>query len=163
MVKVGVTAGQLLDIELLGVTLKIPPVNITLFNTEWITKGVEGLFAPMEDIWKYGDANRDHVIDDADKALVEAAFGSRPGDPRWNPDCDFNQDGVITISDTLQVSKNYGMDRRGGTVTQFLMTSIQTLLSGIVSPITTGVWNYFERTLDAMAADYYERHSEEKP
>jgi len=42
-----------------------------------------------------GDVNRDGYIDATDVDLIRAAFGSQPGDPNWNPDCDLNGDGSV--------------------------------------------------------------------
>ena len=36
-----------------------------------------------------------------DAILLGNAFGSRPGDPNWNPKFDFNGDGVINILDAI--------------------------------------------------------------
>ena len=161
MVKVGFKKGQLLNVELFGVGLVIPPSDITFLDTDWITRGVEGLFAPREDIWQKGDANRDGVINEEDTAIVKAAFGAKPGVANWNPDADFNKDGVVDIVDITILSSNFGLDKRGGRVTPMLATTIQTLLSGLVSPVANAVWALFKDTLDELAADYYERHSEE--
>jgi len=58
---------------------------------------------------KLGDVNRDGVIDDRDLALMRAAFGAKPGDPNWNPDCDLNGDGIINVKDVGLASRNYGL------------------------------------------------------
>jgi len=62
----------------------------------------------MEQFHKRGDINRDGVIDDRDLALVRAAYGSTPGAPNWNPDCDLNGDGRVNMTELVTVSKNYG-------------------------------------------------------
>jgi hypothetical protein len=64
----------------------------------------------LEEFRKKGDVNKDGKVDDADLGLVNAAFGSKPGDANWNPDCDLNGDGKIDISDMAIVTKNYGRD-----------------------------------------------------
>ena len=161
MVKVGFKKGQLIDQDFVIGRLTIPPIDITFLDTDWITRGVEGLFAPREDIWQKGDANRDGVINEEDTAIVKAAFGAKPGVANWNPDADFNKDGVVDIVDITILSSNFGLDKRGGRVTPMLATTIQTLLSGLVSPIADAVWNLAKGKLDELAADYYERHSEE--
>jgi len=56
-----------------------------------------------------GDINRDGVIDDADKNLVGMAFGSKPGDPNWNPDCDLNGDGKVDVLDMTLFGAHYGL------------------------------------------------------
>jgi len=65
--------------------------------------------ADYEAFHKLGDVNRDGIIDDRDIALLKAAFGSRPGAPNWNPDCDLNGDGVVDVFDTTIASRNYGL------------------------------------------------------
>lgn len=55
-----------------------------------------------------GDVNGDGVIDDKDVDLVKKAYGSREGDPNWNPACDLNHNGVVDAGDVAIVSRNYG-------------------------------------------------------
>jgi len=55
-----------------------------------------------------GDVNRDGYIDAADLDLLKAAFGSVPGKPNWNPDCDLNGDGVVDITDIATCAHNQG-------------------------------------------------------
>jgi hypothetical protein len=55
-----------------------------------------------------GDINHDNVVDDADLELLRAAFGSRPGDPNWNPPADLNCDGVVDEADLLLLHSNFG-------------------------------------------------------
>jgi hypothetical protein len=37
-----------------------------------------------------GDTNYDGIVDIYDAVLASAAYGSKPGDPNWNPDADLN-------------------------------------------------------------------------
>jgi len=55
-----------------------------------------------------GDINGDLKVDITDLYLVAKAFGSRPGDERWNEAVDLNNDEVISIVDLYMVSKEYG-------------------------------------------------------
>lgn len=55
-----------------------------------------------------GDVNGDGIVDMSDIALVARAFGSFPGDPKWNPDLDINQDGFIDLTDIAIVARNFG-------------------------------------------------------
>jgi len=55
-----------------------------------------------------GDANGDGTIDLKDVYAVSLAYGSAPGYPNWNPDCDLNQDQVVDLRDFYIVVKNYG-------------------------------------------------------
>jgi thermitase len=55
-----------------------------------------------------GDLNHDGKVDVKDVAAAAAAFGSYPGQPRWNPTADVNQDGKIDIRDIAFIAKNFG-------------------------------------------------------
>jgi len=65
-----------------------------------------------------GDANLDGKTDEADLALLLAAFGSCAGDPQFNPDADFNKDGCIDRVDLAACLADFGCnsstDRRLG-------------------------------------------------
>jgi PKD repeat protein len=54
------------------------------------------------------DLNKDGVIDIVDVATVAYAYGSNPGDPRWNPICDLDGNGTIDIVDVAMVAYHYG-------------------------------------------------------
>jgi len=41
------------------------------------------------------DINKDGIVDMLDAAILSWSLGTRPGDPRWNPEADLNNDGVI--------------------------------------------------------------------
>jgi len=55
-----------------------------------------------------GDVNGDGVVDSYDLFALADAFGSRPGDPNWNPNCDFDMNGVVDSSDLFILAENYG-------------------------------------------------------
>jgi hypothetical protein len=55
-----------------------------------------------------GDVNRDGTVNILDAALIAFAFGSRPGDPRWNSAYDITHDGVIDILDVAIMAFYYG-------------------------------------------------------
>lgn len=55
-----------------------------------------------------GDVNGDCVVDLYDLTAVALAFSSRTGDPNWNPEADFTEDGMIDIFDLVVVTINYG-------------------------------------------------------
>jgi hypothetical protein len=56
-----------------------------------------------------GDVNGDGAIDILDVVLVSIAYGSKPGDPNWNPEADvapaYN---LINILDLVTVTSRYG-------------------------------------------------------
>jgi hypothetical protein len=55
-----------------------------------------------------GDLNGDYKVNIVDIVIVARALGSRPGDPRWNPDCDLNNDELINFDDLEKVAEHFG-------------------------------------------------------
>lgn len=70
------------------------------------------------DSWRSlpGDINGDGIVNEIDQDLYSAAYGSRPGDPNWNPDADISGDGFVDISDGCYISYYLGEEanRRDG-------------------------------------------------
>jgi len=63
---------------------------------------------PLMNPWINPDVNRDGIVDIFDLVLVANAYGSKPGDPKWNPDADLNKDGIIDIFDLVRIANAYG-------------------------------------------------------
>jgi hypothetical protein len=59
-------------------------------------------------VWMVPDVNYDGKVDMKDLAIMAKAFGSSPGNPRWNPDLDFNQDGKIDMRDISPTARAFG-------------------------------------------------------
>ena len=64
-------------------------------------------------IYPYGyvpspDANQDGLVDIVDLVICALAFGSQPGDPKWNPYADLNQDGLVDIVDLVMIALHFG-------------------------------------------------------
>ena len=55
-----------------------------------------------------GDLNVDGRVDIYDVGIVAIAFGSKPGDPDWNPIANLNNDSIIDIFDVVTVATNFG-------------------------------------------------------
>ncbi len=55
-----------------------------------------------------GDVNGDNKVDIQDAALVAYAYNTRPGDARWNPSADLDNNGVVNITDVAIVAFYYG-------------------------------------------------------
>jgi parallel beta-helix repeat protein len=55
-----------------------------------------------------GDINNDHTVNQQDLTLLKQAYGSKPGDPNWNPNADLNHDNIIDTRDLMLLGKNYG-------------------------------------------------------
>ena len=54
------------------------------------------------------DLNADGKINIVDVTIVAKAFGSRSGDPRYNPDADLDKNGLINIIDIAKVAMQLG-------------------------------------------------------
>lgn len=54
------------------------------------------------------DLNKDGVVNIIDVTMAAMAFGSRPGDPKWNPAADIDGNGVINIVDIAKVARKFG-------------------------------------------------------
>ena len=48
------------------------------------------------------------MVNIVDIFIVAKAFNTTPGDPRWNPNADLNDDLLINIVDMFCAAKNYG-------------------------------------------------------
>jgi hypothetical protein len=55
-----------------------------------------------------GDLNQDGIVNILDAIQAASAFGSYPGDPRWNEQADINRDGVVNILDVIILANNFG-------------------------------------------------------
>jgi hypothetical protein len=55
-----------------------------------------------------GDINKDGYVNLTDLVLLANAYGSRPGDPKWNSACDLNKDGIVNLADLVILAQNYG-------------------------------------------------------
>ncbi len=55
-----------------------------------------------------GDVNGDLKVNILDVALVAWSYGSHPGDARWNPNADFDDNNIIDILDRALVAYYYG-------------------------------------------------------
>jgi hypothetical protein len=55
-----------------------------------------------------GDVNGNLAVTVQDYQLVKNAIPSIPGSPKWNPNCDLNNDHVVDVKDYSIVKKNIG-------------------------------------------------------
>ena len=75
------------------------PSDISSFSFDIVFQGMQHLL---------GDINKDGVVDSADLLILAAAYGSTPGDIRWNVDADLNKDGVVNLLDLIVLSNDWG-------------------------------------------------------
>jgi hypothetical protein len=54
------------------------------------------------------DINLDFFVNAKDAVALGKAFGSRPGDPSWNPACDINSDGFVNAKDAVLLGAKFG-------------------------------------------------------
>jgi len=55
-----------------------------------------------------GDVNGDKYVNIKDAVLLGVAFGSKQGDPNYNPNADINCDGYVNIKDAVIQGTNFG-------------------------------------------------------
>jgi hypothetical protein len=69
-----------------------------------------------------GDIYKDNRIDLRDIAIAARAFGTVPGDPRWNPDADLNKDGKVDFRDIAPIARLYGQRSSGKPIDIYVST-----------------------------------------
>jgi hypothetical protein len=57
-----------------------------------------------------GDVTGNYKVDIYDLYQFAKAYNTATGDPKWNPNCDINNDGIINISDMFFAARNYGKE-----------------------------------------------------
>jgi len=55
-----------------------------------------------------GDSNGNDAVTAIDFSLLAGAFGSIPGDPNWNANCDFDRNDAVTAMDFSLLAGNFG-------------------------------------------------------
>jgi hypothetical protein len=40
--------------------------------------------------------------------ILAKAYGSKPGEPKWNPNADIDNNSIVGLSDLVILAKNYG-------------------------------------------------------
>ena len=82
--------------------------NYTLTAAATIPIGSNTLSDGTMQVRIMGDVNCDGIVNMDDIITLVSAFGSYPGHPRWNPNCDLNQHGRVDLSDIVAALMNYG-------------------------------------------------------
>jgi hypothetical protein len=57
-----------------------------------------------------GDVNGDFKVDIHDIFEFAKAYDTEPGDPRWKPNCDLDNDGLINVRDLFYAARNFGKE-----------------------------------------------------
>jgi len=55
-----------------------------------------------------GDVDGDRDVDASDLLALSKVYGFDPSKPSWSPNCDFNNDQIVSVSDLFNISQNYG-------------------------------------------------------
>jgi len=67
------------------------------------------------------DLNGDGKVDILDLKEVAKAFASVPGDPKWNPDADFNEDNKIDLKDYAIIASHFEQTKKLLVVPEYWM------------------------------------------
>ncbi len=89
--------------------LDLYDANLTNFGGGQIPIGnvFDGLYqAPHPKLT--GDINDDGIVDIVDIVKCALAFGSKRGEPRYDPECDINNDDIVDIVDLVIIAINFG-------------------------------------------------------
>ena len=90
------------------------PKNPNLFSDKRLHPDQEG-YEKMAEIWLEtlltfeGDVDRSFIIDDEDLRILASSMRARRGSFTFNPDADFNDDGVIDVKDLSKLLQAYGL------------------------------------------------------
>jgi len=55
-----------------------------------------------------GDIDGDGTVGLSDLVLLAQAYGSKPGDPNWNPEADLDNNGKVSLTDLVTLAARYG-------------------------------------------------------
>jgi hypothetical protein len=110
---VTLTSGRSTTITFTWNTSGFAKGNYTIWAYAWpVPSETDTSDNRKEDGWVlisiYCDVNGDGIVDISDILDTALAFGSTPGQPRWNPNCDLDDNGIVDISDILEVALHYG-------------------------------------------------------
>jgi hypothetical protein len=55
-----------------------------------------------------GDVDGNGEVELADLVRMAKAYGTRPIDAKWNPNCDIDNNGMVGLSDLVILAGHYG-------------------------------------------------------
>jgi hypothetical protein len=94
-----------------NLTFKLPTQIPKGSFTAYVTSTYQG-FAAFNSITfqvkMLGDINGDNTVNYWDLFSLAKAYGSHEGDPKYNPEADFDRDGDVDYLDLFTLAKNYG-------------------------------------------------------
>ncbi len=85
--------------------------DVAIRGTHWLQRVVAGVSLPegVVDVTLFnGDIDGDNEVTLFDFGALVRAFGSVPGDERWNPSADLDGDGEVTLFDFGILVRNFG-------------------------------------------------------
>ena len=65
---------------------------------------------PLRSPYMVGDVNHDAKVNIIDIYIIARAFGTQPGNSKWNPYADIDENNVINIVDIFGAAKNFRME-----------------------------------------------------
>jgi hypothetical protein len=86
--------------------------NYTISAYAWPVSGETNTANNNMTVWVTvtipGDLNGDFKVSLADLVLLANAYGSVPGDSKWNPNADVSGDGKVSLTDLVLMANHYG-------------------------------------------------------
>ncbi len=108
------SAGQLMPLDFMWNTFEMIPGTYTIIANVTITGQIDTdpadntFIDGQVHVKILGDVDGDGVVGASDLFALSKSYGSKPGNPNWNPNCDFNGDNKVDASDFLDLNENYG-------------------------------------------------------
>ena len=90
------------------VTAKTPGFLRSIAEDVILNVGVPVIVTFEPSLLRGGDCRDDNVVDLADFMIFSNAFGSSAGEPKFDPDCDFNGNYAIELADFAILASNFG-------------------------------------------------------
>ena len=111
------------------IALQIEGFNMTIFRTLFTGTTPPGLL---------GDINGDGTVNIFDIVIIALAFGTRLGDPNWDPRADINGDNFVNIFDVVLAALDYGRIEGGRRGVRISDVFFATLGGNRVTTVTRG-------------------------
>jgi branched-chain amino acid transport system substrate-binding protein len=86
----------------------VDPLVLTDGTAQGLPYGRKTMIPPSIYTLAPADINLDGKVSLQDLVKLALSYGSKAGDPNWNPDCDLNGDGKVSLSDLVTLALYYG-------------------------------------------------------